>query len=475
MAQMSTDAGPEQVEPEEVVRTSPVLWVVLGAGILRVLAVIGQNAIVWADSPTYENLDFTGRSMRPWVTPLLYELIEANPKRVIVQAVIGGLCWGFLALQAARLAYDERVRWGILLAILALSLTTAVTSWDATVLSESLALSFGALLLGALIRWAGDPRWPTVALVLVGWTLWIWTRQAHLLLGLAAVATLAVVLVAGAVRHKGVARSSWGLLAGLAVLTGLAVVTYSRNTHVVHYNLNQIIDARILSDPDDTQWFVDRGMPEPGDEAARRRIGRWIDTDGVGVYVRYLALHPWDTLTDPLESLVSDRPPFADKERGDEVMLASPDRYGVGREVLPEVVEDLLFGPGQAGVVVFVFVGVVGLTAWEWRRRGADRRWTIPLVVLGLQIPALIAVYHSSTAELGRLALPSAVLIRITLLVQLGLLVERRVSGGLAPPDGGPVDLVDGGGDPAAVAVVVDGPTAGVDAPVVVDEDEAPG
>jgi hypothetical protein len=178
-----------------------------------------------------------------------------------------------------------------------------------------------------------------------------------------------------------------------------------------------------------------------------------VATDGTGVYAKYLLTHPWDTITDPLESLVSDRPPFADPDRGDEVMLAGPDRYGVSREVLPGPIEDLLFHPNEAGNVLFALALAVGGTLWAWRRGGPDGRWAVPLVVLALQVPALILVWHSSTSELGRLALPSALIVRLTLILQLGLLVERWLrpepagagdGSGLAPPDGGPVDLVDG-------------------------------
>jgi hypothetical protein len=173
----------------------------------------------------------------------------------------------------------------------------------------------------------------------------------------------------------------------------------------------------------------------PQDLLADRPFHRWIDRDGVGVYARYLALHPWNTLTEPLESFVSDRPPFGDLTRVDEVMLAGPDSYGVAREVLPSVVEDALFEPGQAGGVVFALALVVAATLWSWRRYGADARWGLPLLVLVLQWPALLLAWQSSTAELGRLALGSALLVRLALLLQGALLVEawldRRAEPGL--------------------------------------------
>src|SRR5690606_27855928 len=112
------------------------------------------------------------------------------------------------------------------------------------------------------------------------------------------------------------------------------------------------------------EWFTDHGMPVPDDHPLGiavapldllddRLFERWVETDGVSTYARYLVEHPWYALTAPFDDYVSDRPPFGELGRPDDVMLASPDSYGVGRQVLPALVEELLFEPGQAGLVVF--------------------------------------------------------------------------------------------------------------------------
>ena len=51
----------------------------------------------------------------------------------------------------------------------------------------------------------------------------------------------------------------------------------------------------------------------------------WLRDDGVRTYARFLVTHPWDTLTSPLESFVSDRPPFSDTEAPPEsaILLSS--------------------------------------------------------------------------------------------------------------------------------------------------------
>jgi hypothetical protein len=409
---------------------------VLGAAaVLHVIAVVGQHPFVYTDSIDYETLDFTGGARRPWVTPLLYWVTDDQSLRIVLQAAIGIVCWTVLGLRASSFAQARVARWTILLAVLGLSLTTTVTSWDTAMLSESLALSLTALLLAALLRFAQDPSHRSAAFVLAAWLLWIFTRQNHLVLGgLVTVAVAAVLLVRWR-RERTLHAPSLVLVGGLAALSALAVVSYAQNTEIVHYNLAQIIGNRVFPDPETSAWFTDEGMPVPRDHPLGlavtpqalledRAFEDWIEEDGVGVYARYLLQHPWYSVTGPFESFFSDRPPFGDLARVDEVMLASPDSYGVGRQVLPGPVEDALFEPGQAGLVVFALVVTIVLTALRWRRVGPDGRWLVPLVALGLQWPALTAVWHASTAELGRLALPSALVVRVALVVQLGLLLD---------------------------------------------------
>jgi hypothetical protein len=409
--------------------------VVTVAAILRILAVIGQQAFVYVDSIDYETLDFSGGARRPWVTPLLYGLTERLPLRILLQAVIGATCWTYLALVASTLATQRWARLGILVAILSLSLTTTITNWDTAMLSESLALSTSALLMGALLRVAQLRTVGTVLLALGAWLLWIFTRQNHLVLGGLVVATLAVVLVVQWRRARSFDRVGGLLLGGIAALTLVALLSYRENTEIVDFNLATVIGSRVLTDADDLAWFVDEGMPVPSAVApgaaaspeqllADTEFEPWLRGDGLSTYARFLVTHPWDTLTGPLESFVSDRPPFSDAARADDVLLASPDGYGVGRQVLPEPIEDVLFQPGSAGTVVFALVLVVVLTARRWEVHGPDPRWLVPLLALLLQWPALTAVWHASVAELGRLALPSAVILRIAILLQLALLVD---------------------------------------------------
>jgi hypothetical protein len=96
--------------------------------------------------------------------------------------------------------------------------------------------------------------------------------------------------------------------------------------------------------------------------------------------------------------------------------------------MLPEQVDRLLWDPGGTGTLLLALIVVLGATAWRWRTDGWDERWLVPLLAIGLQWPALTVVWHASTAELGRLALVSAVALRIGLLTQAALLLDDWLS-----------------------------------------------
>jgi Ca2+/Na+ antiporter len=414
------------------------LPVLLTAAVLRWIAVVGRGPFIYVDSIDYETLDITGRARRPWVTPLLYELIGDRSLRVIAQAGIGALCWSALAVEASRHVRDTRVRWAVLVGVLALSLCTVVTSWDTAMLSEPVALSLTALLLAAVLRLARTPdRWGAVALVGV-FVLWIFTRQNNLVLGgLTALAMLVLALVAWR-RHADSWRLLAGLTAALVVVVGVAIASYSRNTEILHYNAAAVLGSRVLLDPEDAQWFVDHGMPESvlqltlpmpaADLLEDPAFGGWIEHEGLTTYAKFLLTRPFDTVAQPLESIISERPPTFDPDRADEALLLGI-TYGAAREVLPSPIEDLFVDQRSTGGVVFgmVAVGMATLVTGYRRQRGSVA-WLAPLLCIGLQWPALTVVWHGSVGELERLGLVSLVVIWVSLLVQAGILVDAAVA-----------------------------------------------
>ncbi len=161
------------------------------------------------------------------------------------------------------------------------------------------------------------------------------------------------------------------------------------------------------------------------------------DTPTRATYARFLLTHPWYTLTAPLPEMVSVRRSYGDPVEPKVTMLSPADGYGTARPVIPEPVEQVLFDPGATGTILTALVGVLGWAAV--RRRWADRRWAVPLATVAISLASLVVGWHGATPELPRLAIVSAIALRIGLIVLAGFLAEaelghRRSRRAEAPP-----------------------------------------
>ena len=422
--------------------------------LLRLVAVAGIHLYRYFDSGEYETLDFSGRSRRPWTTPLLYDLLPDDDGSVVAaQALIGAVSWLVLAFALAALFRRRSVQVGVAVATVALGCTSVVTNWDATMLSEPMALSRTVLVSAA---WTDFVRRPTelgALWVVVATVPWMFVRQS-----LMPTAWLTLLLAAGALVGLLVKKADRKAVTPLAlVVVGLllgctwATISYGRNTEILHHNITAIVADRIAPDDDLRTWFVDEGMPLPAD--GRLDFGgfdqdaafqAWVEESGTSTYARFLAAHPWYTVTEPLEDFVGanrsyqEVPPFSDPQAPPVTMLAPAEPYGSSRDVLPGPTEDVLLRGGAVGTLLTALVVVTG---WAiLRRRDIDRRWIVPLATIVLATASLYAAWHGASTELPRLGLPAAVALRIALIVLIGLLAEgeldRRDRGPAYPRSG---------------------------------------
>lgn len=412
-------------------------WLFASMVLLRLGAVVGIHLYRYFDSAEYDIVDFSGGSRRPWATPFFYSLLPDDPRAMIVtQALLGAVAWTVLALAAAAWFRHRHVRVGVAVTIAALGLTTSVTNWDTTKLSESLAMSLTILVVTTWLNLVRRPVLGTAALVVAVSLPWVFVRQS--LMPTAWMLVVAALIgLAWTWHQRGRDTEVWRALAlvvaGLVLLCGMATVSYSHNQEIVRHNLTVIVMNRMAPDAGRLQWFVDEGMPLPtsggrsfDDFDQDVTFQRWVAEEGSGTYLRFLVSHPWYTVTEPLDDFVYARPSYQDDALPQATMLSPADAYGSARPVIPEPVEQILFGPGQTGVVLATLTAVM---AWSLvRRRWIDQRWIVPAATAVLAVGGLYASWHGATPELPRLATVAAVVLRIALILQIGVLAEAELS-----------------------------------------------
>src|SRR4029453_9984931 len=136
--------------------------------------------------------------------------------------------------------------------------------------------------------------------------LWALIRQNNAQLLLVAAVAVLVLGLRGA--HR---RTAAALAAGFVLLALLGVLLASSNNQIEQYNTAQLLERRIVHNPERNAWFRAHGMPNAEKALERQRelspdgtidnaialqsdpvFGRWMLDDGPQTYLRYLLSHP---------------------------------------------------------------------------------------------------------------------------------------------------------------------------------------
>ena len=115
--------------------------VVAVSGVLRILAAFVMGPVVLSDSARYtQGLDMTGSRGSP--APLVQGVWSApTGLALITQVLLSSLAWGALAFVVGRLPRCKIRAWGSLVFVLVISWSPVVLTYDAAILTESLATS----------------------------------------------------------------------------------------------------------------------------------------------------------------------------------------------------------------------------------------------------------------------------------------------------------------------------------------------
>jgi hypothetical protein len=418
--------------------------------LLQALIVAGIPPGEFPDSKSYFHLSLTGADPRLPTVPLMYKIFPTDPLRMWAQVLLAAVAWWTLASVASSLLTDRRARAGLRIVLLMIGIAAPVASWNSLILSESASLSLTALLIAAWLSYWREPRWAAAAFVIAATLFWTFARQPHVLLAVV-MGTLAVVASFRAAGERAL-RIARVVAVALVLIAIAGVVEEHRNQTISTRAVGAILQERILPNATYTRWFVRHGMPysaqvkrtsgQPFDHVPEDpRFITWLYADGTSTYVKFMVENPKYTLVDPLpffpgeeESLtLRNQSVFAALEPNPTPSLLSPVlNYGRHRDVLPSVVDRMLFDQGAIGDVLLLLALATALTWIGWQRCGRDRRLTIPVIVAISAIPQGYLVWLSggeAVGELDRLAIVTATSLRIGLWIILALAVDRLLAG----------------------------------------------
>lgn len=276
--------------------------------VLAVACVATIPTMSRAPRATYDSISYVYLSRyRLPVVPVLYWALGENLRAiVVVQALIGAVCWSLLALEALRLT--RRPYCYIAFAgVLWVSCTSYVTTWYAAILSDSLSISLLALLLASIASWLAK-RGSLTRVVVVA-LLWAGTRDTNgYLLLIAGAVGLVVALV--------YRRRPAPIIGSLVAIAGGLVVAWWVTTGGLWLQpFEHVLTERILVDPARLRWFRGHGMPVTpqlqrlaGPWRASKEtqllhapslasFRTWMHQHGTRTYLEYALQHPGWALT----------------------------------------------------------------------------------------------------------------------------------------------------------------------------------
>lgn len=385
------------------------LWLAAAAAIgsyvaARLLVVAMVEPSTTNDTPGYVDVDLLGGAQRPWVYPAVRRLFD-DATLVYVQALVSAVAFVVLAVAIASTLRTWQARAFVLALVPLLGMTQRITTWDATISTESIAVASTALGIAAAVWWRAGPTWVLVILFVA----WTFVRDAHLMLA------TPIALVVGVIAWHGGRRS---LAVAFAVVAVWALTAAQNDRWVESYNVTANIAARVL-DPRDggvderVDWLLDHGMPDSAalDDPewisslrglqADPAFQTWAEGDGMAVYVRYLAAHP-GVLLRALPAVV------VDYELGNESMVDQTRSPYASTLVRPFN----LMWPNEGSLFTMGLAVSALIAAASMSRRGVAI--TLPVVLFASTIPHAFLVYHGAPMELARHAVVLAFVLAVS-------------------------------------------------------------
>jgi hypothetical protein len=449
--------------------------------VLRIVAVWGRDPIAYPDTNGYRPpegglpysvIDLAGHAPRSWFLPVVYSAMPSDRWIMVLQVAVSILAWIALALAVASVCRSPVARVGGAAFVLLLGITPQVTTWDVSLLAESLSISLTAASVAAWLRYAVTRSSVSGTAAVALTAAWLFSRpyQYPYTLGIAALLVLwaafgwwrsrrtseerapgddtapGATTTSSPPRGRAAWLSPLVLAIVLVALSGWSMVITAnvddgyrlRDDRGVAYfteAFGQNMFKRYLNDPEARAFFQERGMPSTegltpsefpdgftddydkwqvfyAEIRSRPEWMAWLDGPARSAFSEYVASHPLDVLSDFLDATPR--------------MLRSPvlPVYGAPVEVPGAWVaqqlwfrgddDALWFGDVQVWLLVAIGLGVAAVAT--------GRRPRLPVVVVGIVTLGVggslfFLSWLGSAYEMVRHGVPAVQLVRIGALV----------------------------------------------------------
>jgi hypothetical protein len=411
------------------------LWIAFGG---RVFTSFDTFSYAYRTDPAFNRGDlvsFTGHAPRTWGAPLFFAIFPDDQSRAIGQWAVGTIAWALLAGVVWTCLRSLAARAITAAGILLLGLMPQITNHDFAILSESLSISLGVVVLALLLWWLRTGRrWALVVMsVIAVW--WTFVRpELVLMLGL-----IILVLAVRAWRDRRPAPAvAAGTLALAALWTMMIVPTVndtfpgwsSSRLNLDEETLTYRLRHQVLPHPEIKAVFrTELGMPEcaAADEIAAGTEWRMIEF--ADAYRGCPELKAWGEQNA--------------KSSGYQFALAAPDLYagyvlrvlpwslvGVVHADVPTVAPALLqrafYQPGSV-VLPFLLGGsvlLVTLIVFSGALRRRRLLTATALLLLPASAVSILAGLMYSAGEYERFGMQEGAGIRIALLLMAGAVLD---------------------------------------------------
>lgn len=457
--------------------------------VARLLLMLGGQVFTSFDSAAYAYRDdparnhgpllsFFGHAPRPWGLPLFYALFGSDHARAIGQSVVGTAAWAFFAWEVSRHLRTTTARVVGFAGVLALACMNTVASWDYAILSESMSISLGVLVLAFALRWARTGSKVALALMAAFGVWWTFIRpDIRIFITVLVVVLLWLAWRAWRGRSAAADRTPRSILIAAGVLV-LGMLWYSAITPAMNEAFKPYDGDAVAGNPLslDEELFVYRlrvdvstnpelwaayksklAMPTcPAIEAFTSQSA-WQSQAWAQAYLNCPPLVAWvHQHQDPLfwTDIAQADPVLATKVFTQTVSnTLGGEAYAKVPQVMPAPLERAVFPSRQYGLAVALvgFAAVLALFLLAGGRRRHPRLFATSLVIGGAALLSAVATVAVHSGEYRRFGIQETVGTRVVLVILLAAAVDAWL--GRRRPDT-PVIHQQTGADAADAEVV---------------------